>query len=107
MKFMRITGPKDTFMSLPAEERTALTAASFAFFDKYMKAGKCKDWYMLMDGRWAAAWDFDSVEDMVNVTMEEPMRLYINVESLPFMNWQETAKMRARVSAAAKAVAKK
>ena len=107
MKFMRITGPKDTYMTLPAEKQSDLATASFAFFEKYKKARKCKDWYWLMDGRMVSTWDFDSIEEMASIIMEEPMRVYITVESLPFMDWEEAVKMRGQRSMVAKNAAKK
>ncbi len=102
MKFMRITGPKDTFLTLPAAKQSELTAASFAFFDKYMKAKKCMDWYMLTDGRWVTTWDFDSIEEMARIIMEEPMRVYITAESLPYLDYQIVSRMRADAAATAR-----
>ena len=106
MNFIRVTGPKDTYATLPAEKRSELNNASLAFFDKYMKAGKCKDWLMLMDGRWVTLWDFDSAEEMARVVSEEPMALYITVDSLPYVDYKTGLKMVAEMTAAAKAAKK-
>src|ERR1700690_1456882 len=93
MNIIRIGRRKDVFLMLPAEKQTELQAAGRAFFDKYIRAGKLKNYYLLADGRIVTTWDFASNEEMGRILSETKMNPFVDSEIIPFMDYPTAQKV--------------
>ncbi len=108
MKFMRISQRENTYYGLSPEKLAEVSAATMAFHEKYVKSGKCKDIYWLTDGRTMSIWDLSSIEEISQITSENPMRPYLlSEETAPILDYQDVLKMRAERSAAPRKTTKK
>jgi len=88
MKFLINVRTKDVFMTLPPETQARLNAASFAFVDKYLKTGKCKEAYLHGDMKGAVSiWEVDAVEEGARLHLESPMSPFQDVEVMPIVEW--------------------
>jgi hypothetical protein len=106
MKVLWIHQYKDIFYTLPQEKTAELNAAVQAFSNKYMKAGKLKDIYVLYDRRIIGLWDFDSDEEMGVAAFEYPLAPYQRTEMVHYADYN-TAVALTRKAAAAQQPAKK
>jgi muconolactone delta-isomerase len=108
MKFMRISQRENTYYGLSPEKLAEVSAATLAFHEKHVKSGKCTNIYWLTDGRTMSIWDLASVEEISQISSENPMRPYLlSEETVPILDYQDVLKMRNQRIAAAKKGAKK
>ncbi len=107
MLFLNLHYYKDSYFSVPPEKIPEMTAASYAFIDKYLKSGKCKDRYWFANGTGGIAiWDFESAEEASTILRESVVFPYIKSELIPLIDYKGLTKMR-RQSQAAQKTAKK
>ncbi|MGD0659794.1 MAG: muconolactone Delta-isomerase family protein [Syntrophorhabdales bacterium] len=82
MKFMVISGFKDSFYALPPEKQKKIDDAQAQFRDKLIKEGKLKEIYVLGNMKGAMViYDLNSSEDLARLA-EAPI--------FPFMDWDIT-----------------
>ena len=107
MNFLLTTQYKDSWYALPAEKRTQIVAATVAFHDKYLKAGKLKDTYTFADGTLMSIWDVANLEEMFIIRMEHPYSGLVDTETAPFLDHKAVVKLRNEALAAARKASKK
>jgi muconolactone delta-isomerase len=108
MKFMRISQRENTYNALSAEKLAQVSAATMAFHDKHVKSGKCKDIYWLTDGTTMSIWDLSSIDELFQISSENPMRPYLlSEETVPIADYQDVVRIRQERAATAKKAARK
>lgn len=107
MLFLNLHYYKDSYYSVPPEKIPEISAASWAFIDKYFKSGKCKDRYWFANGSGGIAiWDFESPEEAATILRESVVFPYIKSELIPLIDYKGAAKLRKQAQAAQKAAKK-
>jgi hypothetical protein len=108
MKFLFIGRFKDIFYTLPQEKRVELAAGGFAFADKYVKSGKCKElnYFTNFTGH-VSIWEFESNEESARIFLENPMRQYTEFEEHPVLDDVTASKVYRAVMADAQKAVKK
>ena len=90
MKFLVVLKLKDTYFNLPAAEQYRLMESSFAFVDRHMESGTCKEIYYIPGAKGTAIiWEADSAEELTLRFLENPMSIYENAEVYVLSNWNE------------------
>ncbi len=108
MNFLLTIRYTDRWYAIPAEKRSEIVAATVAFHDKQMKAGKLKDTLTVADGRLILIWDVASYQELVGLMADHPYYGLVDSQPVPFLDHQEVVKVLAdRRAAAAKAAKKK
>jgi len=95
MKMVAISRMKDSFMMLPPERQAVIMEATFAWVDKYRRAGKLKRMYHApgWDHRTMTILDVDSPEEANRIALENPSYNYMEMESHNLMEWDSFLKM--------------
>ena len=108
MRFLFIGRFKDVFYTLPQEKRAELAAGGFAFSEKYVKSGKCKEinYFTNFTGH-VSIWDLESSEESARISLENPMRQYTEFEEHPVLDDVTASKVYREVMAATQQVARK
>jgi muconolactone delta-isomerase len=89
MKYLIITKTKDMYYMLPDERRMVLMGASVAFTEKLVKAHKMKEVYVMPGwNRTMAILDVESDEEAARLSLEYPMRDYVDMESYPLQEFE-------------------
>ncbi len=108
MNFLLTVNYPDRWYAIPAERRSDIVAATVAFHDKQLKAGKLKDTLTVADGRLMSIWNVASYQELVGILADHPYYGLVNWEPVPFLDHGEVVKVLAdRRAAAAKAAKKK
>jgi muconolactone D-isomerase len=94
MLFLKTHQLNEVFYALPAEKRAELTAAAMAFAEKYIKAGKMKEYYYKGDSKGGfAIWDVESNEELIGLAVEYPLTPYTDFETYPVIDYKAMEKM--------------
>ena len=94
MKFFCKVRYNDSFYVLPPQQQGQLLMTLAAFTDKYVKAGKISDVYIVGDGKEAMfMWNVASNEEWLRVIYENPMRPWANFEIAPVLEWEVAQKL--------------
>jgi hypothetical protein len=94
MKFLIIQRIKDSFYSLPQDKQANIIAAAFAYVDKYLKSGKCKESYLFPDFKGnVSIWDFGSAEELARLNLEYPFRQFAEYERIPLLEYNAGSKI--------------
>ena len=94
MKFLCITHNKDSLYALPPETRVQIRTGAWAFIDKYLKAGKCKEIYFLGDTKGSVSiWEIESSEETARINLENPMLPFYDSEIIPIVEWDVGKKL--------------
>ena len=89
MKYLIITKIKDMYYMLPDERRMVLMAAAVAFTERLMKAHKMKEVYVMPGwNRTMSILDVESHEEAARLSLEYPMRDYVEMESYPLQEFE-------------------
>jgi hypothetical protein len=106
MNFLRTTTYKDSWYALAPEKRSEITAAAVAYHEKYLKAGKLKDVYNLVDGKMMTIWNVASLEEYFDAVSESPHNTFVSSETAPFIDHQAAVKLLSARREAARKVTK-
>ena len=107
MLFLNLHYYKDSYYSVPPEKIPEISAASYAFIDKYLKSGKCQDRYWFADGSGGIAiWDFESPEEANAILRESVVFPYLKSQLIPLIDYKGLTKMRAQAETAQKAASR-
>lgn len=108
MNFLRITHFKDSFYALPTEKAAELAKAAGAFVDKYRKSGTCKMVYCAVDMKgMVSIWNVASDDEMARVNFAYPLAPFIEIETIPLIDYEAGAKVMQKVMEAAMKATKK
>ena len=93
MKYLIITKTKDIYYMLPDERRMVLMAAAVAFTEKLVKAHKMKEVHVMPGwNRTMSILDVESQEEAVRLSLEYPMRDYVDMETYALQEWESYIK---------------
>ncbi len=88
MKYLVIQKIKDSFYMLHDERRMVMTAAAIAFTEKLVKEHKLKEVYMMPGwNRTMSILDVESPEEAARLSIENPIRDYVEMETYPLQEW--------------------
>ena len=107
MNFLQTVRYTDRWYAVPAERRSDIVAATVAYHDKQMKAGKLKDTLTVADGRLMIIWAVESFQELVGIMADHPYYGLVDFESIPFLDHKEVVGLLAARRQAAKKAAKK
>jgi hypothetical protein len=103
MKFIKIHRFTDFYYSLPEDKKAAIMAGNMAFAEKYMKAGKLKEYYTMSDVKGGIAiWEVESNEELIRLAMEYPGTAYTHFETYPVVDYATLMKVSKDLAASKK-----
>ena len=93
MKFLSIGSMKDIFFTLPPSVQRQLMEASLANMNQDKKAGKILEFYFIPgSGRSVVISEVKSVEELVRNISQTPVTAFMNMETYPLADFNESAK---------------
>ena len=86
MKFLVTTRNKDSYYALAPEKRLQLMAEAYAYMDKHLKAGKCREMFVTADLKGnVSIWDVVSSEEATRFVIENPLCAFPDIETQPLI----------------------
>ena len=86
MKFLVTTRNKDSYYALAPEKRLQLMAEAYAYMDKHLKAGKCREMFQTSDLKGSVSiWDIASSEEVARFLVENPLFAFLDIQSQPLI----------------------
>ena len=90
---LSISRTKDSYFMLPPETQMQLMEGSWAFIDKYRKAGKCKEIYNVPLLKMSVSiWEVESPEETDRIILENPFYPFMDIEVYTLSNWDAYTK---------------
>ena len=81
MKYLTISHLHDLFFTLSPEMQMQVIEVASAFTDKYRKAGKIKDVYIMVGSRKSMRiWEVESAKEIDRLQLENPMGPFMETE---------------------------
>ena len=94
MKGLAISRRKDSFSMLPPERQMELVERAGAYIDKYRKAGKCKEFYVVAGLKMTVGiWEVESPEERDRIALENPMFPFLDMEIYTLSDWETRMKI--------------
>jgi muconolactone delta-isomerase len=88
MKYLIISKVKDSFYTLPDERRMVLWGAAINYTEKLIKAHKMREVHHIPGwARTVSILEVDSAEEATRLSIENPMRDYMDIESYGMVEW--------------------
>jgi len=93
MKYLTISHLHDLFFTLSPEMQMQVVEVASTFTDKYRKAGKIKDVYIMVGSRKSMRiWEVESHEEIDRLSLENPMGPFMETEIHPLSDYDAHVK---------------